>query len=140
MSKIFSLGVMTGTSCDGADLALLRIDRSRETLAHTATQSFPAPLRQRLRAAQAGRLNIPLTAALSRDYSAWLALVCRRMLAHKRVPATDVIIAIHGQTVWHAPERGISVQLLDPSIVAFQTGCTVTAAFRQPDLARGGQG
>ncbi len=140
MSKIFSLGVMTGTSCDGADLALLQIKQGDETLAHTASHSFPEPLRQRLRAAQAGKLDIPETAVLTRDYSAWLALVCRRTLTRWRVPASGVLIAIHGQTVWHAPERGISVQLLDPTIVAFQTGCTVTAAFRQPDLARGGQG
>ena len=85
-------------------------------------------------------LNVPDTAILTRDYSAWIGLVCRKSLTRWRVPPSKVIIGAHGQTVWHAPKRGISVQLLDPTIVAFQTGCTVMAGFRQPDLARGGEG
>lgn len=137
---IFSLGVMTGTSCDGADLAVLRFDRGGERLWKTASRDFPSKLRLRLREAQRGKLDIAETAALSRDYSAWIGSICRQALAGWKVPLRDTLIAVHGQTVWHAPERGISVQLLEPSLVSAITECTVTAAFRQPDLARGGEG
>ena len=140
MKTIYSLGVMTGTSCDGADAAGLAITNGRETLAHTATKSFSPALRKRLRTAQQGKLEIPEVARLTRDYSEWMAQFCEATLKRWNAPKAQTLIAIHGQTVWHEPESRISVQLVDPTIIAAKTGVTVTAYFRQPDLARGGQG
>lgn len=145
MKPIYCIGVMTGTSCDGADLAVLRITASRngkvkETALHFGGARFPHPLRTRLRQAQAGKLSIVASALLTRDYSRWLAKLCDRLISRWKISRSKILIAVHGQTVWHAPESSISVQLLDPSIIASVTNCTVTAAFRQPDLARGGEG
>lgn len=138
---------MTGTSCDGADLALLRFDikgASRgvktETLVHTASKNFPAALRAELREAQKGRMSIAETARLTERYSSWISEYCADALRRWRISPQDTLIAVHGQTVWHEPQNRISVQLLDASIVACATKCTVTFGFRQPDLARGGQG
>lgn len=144
LKPIYSLGVMTGTSCDGADLALLRLvgcgASVSESLEHTESQAFPSPLRARLREAQKGALNIGDSTALARDYSLWIGRLCSRMLASWRIPLRNALVAVHGQTAWHAPDRGISAQLVEPSIIAHATACTVASAFRQPDLARGGQG
>lgn len=140
MKTIYSLGVMTGTSCDGADAAGLAITDGRESLTHVANKKFSSALRQRLRVAQRGHLTIPEAARLTRDYSEWMATFCEATLKRWNAPRERMLLAIHGQTVWHQPKNRISVQLLDPTIVAAKTGVTVTACFRQPDLARGGQG
>lgn len=131
---------MTGTSCDGADIAVLEIGSRGERLLYSAEASFPSALRTRLRVAQTGQLDIRSTARLEKDYSEWLAQFCRRCLLKWKLPATRTLIAVHGQTVWHEPENGVSVQLVDPAVIAARTGLTVTAAFRQPDLALGGEG
>lgn len=140
---------MTGTSCDGADLAALKIELSenrviRETLEARLNAKFPSSLRQRLREAQKGGLPISAAAELTRDYSLWIGAFCARFLRRARIPMRKTAVAVHGQTVWHQPPRGnstgFSVQLADPAVVAHACACTVTAFFRQPDLARGGQG
>jgi anhydro-N-acetylmuramic acid kinase len=139
---------MTGTSCDGADLALLSLrPRGREwrdELVATATRPFPPGLRARLRAAQAGNGTVVETAILARDFSEWLGTLCASQLARwekRKIGARRLtLVSAHGQTIWHAPRERVSVQLIDPSILAFATGCTVASAFRQPDLARGGEG
>lgn len=134
---------MTGTSCDGADLALLEVHLAsgREKLVKTASRSFPRVLRDRLRQAQTGGIAVPDAAVLNRDYSRWLARFCDEALRSWQIKNRDnVVVSIHGQTIWHAPKQQVSVQLLDPAIVAHVTGCTVAACFRQPDLTRGGEG
>lgn len=144
MSTVYSLGVMTGTSCDGADFALLELRRSggawSERLVRAASRPFPAALRRRLRDAQSGRISLAEGAHLTRDYSGWLGANCAARLRAWKTPLSRTLIAAHGQTVWHEPQSAVSVQLLDPAVLSCATDCTVTAAFRQPDLARGGQG
>jgi anhydro-N-acetylmuramic acid kinase len=146
---VYALGVMTGTSCDGADAALLEFRKEggawKETLKQVASKKFPSELRTRLRKAQKGGLNIPQAAKLTQDYSIWLGKFCDALLKSWHTDRAQTLIALHGQTVWHEPQNkkipmGFSVQLLDPSIVAYFTRCTVTASFRQPDLARAGHG
>jgi anhydro-N-acetylmuramic acid kinase len=140
MKTIYSLGVMTGTSCDGADAAGLAITNNSEKLCFRLSRRFPAVLRARLRQAQRGTLSISQAARLTRDYSEWLSTFCDDAINSWRVPHNRTLLAIHGQTVWHEPESRISVQLLDPAIIANRTNITVTSAFRQPDLAQFGQG
>lgn len=140
---------MTGTSCDGLDAAALKIEFSgnrvtQETLESRFSAKFPSSLRRRLREAQKDRLSISAAAELTRDYSLWIGACCSRFLRQARIPVRKAAVAVHGQTVWHQPPRGtstgFSVQLADPAVVAHACGCTITAFFRQPDLARGGQG
>ncbi len=140
---------MTGTSCDGADLAALKIEFTgnritRETLGERLSAKFPSALRRKFREAQKGRLAISATAELTRDYSLWIGTLCARFLRRACIPMRKTTLAIHGQTIWHQPPHGVSsgfsVQLVDPAVIAHACHCTVTAFFRQPDLARGGQG
>src|SRR5581483_8465333 len=126
---------MTGTSCDGADLALLQVrghgKKTQEKFVCGTSQAFPQKLRLRLREAQKGTLRIREAAVLQRDYSIWIANLCRASLQRWKI--RSALIAVHGQTVWHEPpakELGFSVQLLDPTIIAYRTGCTVLSHFR----------
>lgn len=142
---LLSLGVMTGTSCDGADLALLRIARGprgdiRETFLGHGSFAFPSELRKQLLLAQTGVLRISPLLVLQKDYSRFLSDVIRRWIKSQKVSANKLILGVHGQTIWHQPEDHVSAQLLDPALISYETGCTVLSGFRQPDLARGGQG
>lgn len=142
-SSIYSLGVMTGTSCDGADCAILRLTQDKkgwhEKLIATASTSFPIALRKKLRDAQSGKITIRESSFLTREYSQWLGKVCARVLQKFHLSnRKNVLVAVHGQTLWHEPP--ISIQILDPALVSHYTRCTVVSGFRQSDLALGGQG
>lgn len=148
MSSFYSVGVMTGTSCDGADLAILKFDLQKnkwqEQFIAGMSSAFPQKLRSRLRNAQTGEINIPTTFELARDYSEFLSGFCHKAIQKYSLPKSQTILSIHGQTVWHQPplgkKLGFSAQLLDPYLIVVKTGLTVISGFRQPDLALGGQG
>jgi len=142
MGVVYGLGIMTGTSCDGADFALMSYSRKLgERLIATASIRFPSKLRLRLRNAQKGLIQVRECALLTRDYSRWLGDACNQVLK-QHLPSTKslVFIAAHGQTIWHMPEESVSVQLCDAATLVTITGKTVVFGFRQPDLAAGGQG
>lgn len=144
----FAIGVMTGTSCDGADLAVLCLKKTKgrwtEKLVYTLSKSYPTALRAKLREAQKDKLPMSAVAEVQKEYSEWIGALCKGVLTKRKIPTKLAVIGVHGQTVWHKPpaknKRGYTVQLVDPAIVAFITGVTVTSQFRQPDMARFGQG
>jgi len=132
---------MTGTSCDGADGAVLKIDpeTESESLYGTYSRKFPANLRLQLRKAQSGKLNIVDAGRIELLYSDWLAQFCSQVISKFKLNTARTLCSIHGQTVWHEPPR-FSIQLGEPARIAIKTGLTTIARFRQPDLALGGQG
>lgn len=145
MKTIFSLGLMTGTSCDGADLALssftLDANQVHENLLYTSSKSFPTALRSKLRTGQRGLLSLQELGELNVHYSKWLASVCVDFLKkHRHSQKWLTLLCVHGQTLWHDVERRFSFQLLEPAILAFATGLSVFSSFRQSDMARGGEG
>lgn len=142
------IGLMSGTSVDAVDAALVQVRGSGPTLkarllAFRETP-FPPDLRARVLAvceggttAEVCRLNFDLgelfaTAALAvAEQAGW------------RIEDVD-LIGSHGQTVSHLPPQGgragASLQLGEPSVIAARTGVTTVAEFRYRDLAVGGQG
>lgn len=140
-SRLYA-GVMTGTSLDGIDLGLIRVTAGRAERLDFAQAELPARLRQifaelhdpempaaLLRAAEAG-------IALAREISVLVASRRERWKGWGPVQA----IGVHGQTVVHRPERGVSIQVNAPAWIAEQTGIDVVSDFRSRDIAAGGQG
>ena len=137
------VGVMSGTSLDGLDIALLEV-ASETTPRLLASHYVPMPdaLRADLlalchsgadeiaRAEMAGQQWARLTA------EAVLTLLQREGIAPDRVRA----IGSHGQTIRHEPQRGFSVQIGNPALLAELTRITVVADFRRRDVAAGGHG
>lgn len=155
MGTIFnSVGVMTGTSSDGADFSTLEIeiDHSQnvvsEKLGPCFSISFPEKLRTRILSAQSGKISLKDYGKLQLDFSLWLSLRCREFLTKNKLAPRKTILAIHGQTVWHEPPArspsfehpGYSIQMIDAALIAQRTGFVTVSHFRQPDLALGGQG
>lgn len=143
MGSLF-VGLMSGTSLDGADAALVDFagGPSRIRTLSTAQVPFSDSLRGRLAALcgpgpdgldEAGACNLELAEVYARAVHACLESAAVR-------PPAVTAIGCHGQTVRHRPERGFTLQLGDPARLAEKTGIDVVADFRRRDMAAGGQG
>ncbi len=136
------VGLMSGTSLDGADAVLVDFSGAAPRILASATVGFEPALRAELLALnspgtdeidRAGRTGNALAEAYAR---AVLAVLSEAGAARDSVRA----IGCHGQTVRHRPERGYTVQIGNPARLAERTGIAVVADFRGRDLAAGGQG
>lgn len=139
------IGLMSGTSIDAVDAALVTFAAAQPQIEATATLAPPADLRaQLLQLPQADRLVALRTIGhLHERLGAWFADAAQAVMANAGVkPAAIAAIGSHGQTVWHEPSGDwpFSLQLGSASRIAAQTGCTVIADFRSADMAVGGQG
>ena len=141
----YYIGLMSGTSMDGIDAAVVSFDDHRVELYATANQQYPDALRQDLiRAA-----NTPVPDPIE-DLERLDVLVgehfrdaALRVLEASGVDAADVIaIGSHGQTVRHQPDAvaPYSLQIGNADVIAGGTGIVTVADFRNADIAAGGQG
>lgn len=146
------IGLISGTSADGVDAALVEIrgDRRRRAGFRLAcrqwlTRPYPAWLRAEVLSVASGE---PTTAgqlcrldfALAREFAAAVSEVCA---AAGIDPAGVDLLGSHGQTVWHQPATagaGCTLQLGQPQVIAELTGITTVGDFRPRDMAAGGQG
>ncbi len=136
-----TLGLMSGTSLDGVDGALVRWSGDTPTTLGFGSASFSATERAELLALQAPGENELHRAAMARILIARrYADVAKALLAD--APAGERVIAIgaHGQTIRHRPDLGYTVQLIDGALLAELTGVPVVCDFRSADVAAGGQG
>jgi anhydro-N-acetylmuramic acid kinase len=141
VSPLF-VGLMSGTSLDGADAALVDFSaRTPHTLAF-ATVPFTNELRDRILAlSSAGTDPLELSGTVSTELADLYARAVEAVLAGGGVDRKAVAaIGCHGQTVRHRPDLGFTIQLNDPARLAELTGIDVVADFRRRDMAAGGQG
>jgi len=146
---VLVIGLMSGTSADGVDAALVAWPDGPETrpfelLAFEETPFEPA-LQQRIHRLAAGRLPgaevLRELAALDVALGERFAAAARAVAERAGVPLERVAgIASHGQTVAHHPELRATLQIGDPSVIAERCGRPVAADFRPRDLAAGGEG
>jgi anhydro-N-acetylmuramic acid kinase len=130
------LGLMSGTSMDGIDAALLETDGERVTaFGPTLTRPYDEPFRERLRDILG--LDDP-SADLVRDLTLHHAEAVKALLGQAGQGAD--LIGFHGHTVLHRPEEGKTLQIGDGALLAEMTGIDVVGDFRSADVAAGGQG
>lgn len=148
------LGLMSGTSADGIDVALARVSGASphldaKLLGHTSSKFPPALRKEILRVAEqhpiaAGELS-QLNFRLGEVFAEAALAACRKFhVSPKRV----ALIGSHGQTIFHqgkpAPYLGhataSTLQIGEPSVIAARTGITTVGDFRSADIALGGQG
>lgn len=135
------LGVMSGTSLDGLDIALIE-QTSKTTLIATHYLSMPDELRAELLALCSADHDELARAALAEQH--WVRLTAEgiaTLLQQQNLsPAAIRAIGSHGQTVRHEPARGFTIQIGNPALLAELTGICVVSDFRRRDMAAGGQG
>jgi anhydro-N-acetylmuramic acid kinase len=136
-------GIMSGTSLDGIDVAIVEISGRRiETIGFQSTR-YPEPVRAAILAVSGGAGAAPADPDRTRSISALNfqlgELYARAVLrAVKRFGPVE-LIGCHGQTVYH--EGGVhTLQLGEPAVLAERTGVPVVSNFRARDIAAGGQG
>jgi anhydro-N-acetylmuramic acid kinase len=140
------IGIMSGTSLDGIDAAVVEISKARgqlriNTLAFASAEFSPS-LMQALQVLQSvcdDELHLSYLAANALA-DAYAQVAKEALHAANRPPNEVVAIGAHGQTIRHRPEHQYSVQLLNGARLAELTSIDVVCDFRAADLAAGGEG
>jgi len=136
------VGLMSGTSLDGADAALVDLSPSIPHTLAFATVPFPAALREQIMSlSEPGKDSLELAGRVSIELADLYARAVEAVLVGGGVTRGAITaIGCHGQTVRHRPDLGFTIQLNDPARLAERTGIDVVADFRRRDMAAGGQG
>ncbi|ROL87088.1 anhydro-N-acetylmuramic acid kinase [Pseudomonas chlororaphis] len=135
------IGVMSGTSLDGLDIALIE---QTPAIRLIATHYIPMP--ESLRAellglCASGPDEIARSAIAQQNWVKLAAEAIHSLLAQQKLKPADIrAIGSHGQTIRHEPTRGFTVQIGNPALLTELTGITVVSDFRSRDVAAGGQG
>ncbi len=134
------LGLMSGTSMDGIDAAVcdIKMARGMPQIKLVSSVHFPYPKKLRARlfslisgeesVAEVCRLNVAIGEAFSK--------AALKGMGQKKIK----LIGSHGQTLFHSPKTGSTLQIGSPAVIACKTGAPVWADFRSADMAGGGEG
>lgn len=138
--KTLVLGLMSGTSLDGVDLALCAFSQQagkpQFKILKAKTIAYTTEWKKRLEGAKS--LHAEEYFALHAQYGKFLGQCVNRFL--KQTATQPVAIASHGHTIFHQPRRGFSTQLGCGATLAATSGITTVCDFRSLDVALGGQG
>ena len=136
------VGLMSGTSLDGVDAALVDFSLAKPTVLATAYLPYTAELRDALLTLhQPASDELHQAAMLSQQLARIYAAAVESVLAKAGIAASGVrSIGCHGQTIRHQPLLGYTLQLNNPALLAELCGICVVADFRSRDIAAGGQG
>ena len=148
-TSVLAIGLMSGTSQDGVDVAL--IDTDGEAIAQfgaTACRPYTKAERTLLRRATAAAANLtertarPDIVAKAEQLvnDAHIEAVQSFLAANDLQPANLAAVGFHGQTLLHRPERGLTLQIGDGRTLAAHLGIPIVYDFRAADVAAGGQG
>lgn len=151
MMEKLAIGLMSGTSIDGIDAALVKISgfgiNTEVTLLHFLTVPFSPKVEQEIkRCMDIYQSNSALLSSMNFKLGALFANAAKRVCKEANIPLEKIdFIASHGQTIYHLPtENGdyvkSTLQIGEPAIIAYETGSTVISNFRAMDMAAGGEG
>ncbi|HLW43807.1 MAG TPA: anhydro-N-acetylmuramic acid kinase, partial [Candidatus Acidoferrales bacterium] len=145
-----ALGIMSGTSADGIDVALVRMAGRKASLENFAAFPFPRQVQKAILKLGEGR---PVTTGeisqlnflLGEIFASAALAACKKF---RVAPVQIDVIGSHGQTVFHQGAPSLfhgqriasTLQIGEPSVIAARTGITTVGDFRPADMAAGGQG
>ena len=147
--RLTALGLMSGTSMDGIDVAMIETD-GRDYVLRGPSRCYSYDQEQRIRLAAGLRAAAAIAGpeerpsgldVLERDLTHWHARAIESFFAECSVGRQKIdVIGFHGQTVLHRPRSRLTVQLGRGALLARLTGISVTNDFRSSDVAAGGEG
>ena len=141
MNKERYIGIMSGTSLDGVDVVLCEIDATSCNLLSSLEYPMPLELKSDILMMIEGKSTLEHVAQTDHRLGVLFTQAVGALLIRENIDASSIkAIGSHGQTLWHAPQNGVTMQLGDPNILAAKTGIPVVSDFRRKDVALGGQG
>ena len=141
LTNIF-IGLMSGTSLDGADAVACQIENEQIQFLGHAHQPYSTSLRKSLLSLlTSGSDEINRCGQAGIQLAHFYSEVIEKLLNELHLKANDICaVGVHGQTIRHCPELGFTVQLNNPALLAELCGIDVIADFRSRDMAAGGEG
>ena len=140
-SKIL-IGIMSGTSLDGIDIALTKIHKNKISVLDFLHVNYPSRLKENIL-----KLHFPEKNELEKSFllSNELAILTgkgiNRLLLKNNLSAKHIKgVGYHGQTIRHRPDKGYSSQIGNADLLSEITNLTVVSNFRNRDIAAKGQG
>lgn len=130
------VGLISGTSADGIDAAVVRFNCKGFTVLEHSTTPYPQEVRERLFEFFEDKATLREVARMDRRLGELFAQVVESL---KERHAID-LVASHGQTVCHLPEDGVTMQIGQGALIAKRSGLLTISDFRPDDMALGGQG
>lgn len=134
---------MSGTSADGVDAALVKIESGKVTFLDAASRPYPELLQNKLLALNtSGAVSLSDLVRLDVEIAIAFADTATTLVASAGGADRIVAIGSHGQTIFHQPDEPFpgTLQLGNASVIAKRTGVDTVADFRSADIACGGQG
>ncbi len=133
------LGLMSGTSLDGVDLAVCSFAESDKIeFEIKAVETIPYNQYWQKCLSDAHNLNASELTAFDIEYGKYLGELCKYFIGKSKLKVN--FIASHGHTIFHKPEKGISLQIGSGAAIAAMSGLICINDFRKTDIVLGGQG
>ena len=144
MADDLYIGLMSGTSLDGIDAALVHFEKEHTTVLETLCLPILSDLKDEIKSLINPTENeINRLMAIDVQLGKNFAEAAKQLINKAKVKKEDIAaIGSHGQTIRHLPtaKHPTTLQIADPNIIAEATGITTVADFRRRDMAAGGQG
>jgi len=137
------IGIMSGTSLDGVDIAYCEINTKNCNLIYSKEYSFPPELKEQILKSISSNVTLKSVGELDHKLGVLFADSVNTFIKEFNLNAKEITaIGLHGQTLWHEPESEtpFSMQLGDANIVCVKSNIKTVADFRRMDIANGGQG
>ena len=143
MTKLYkSIGLMSGTSMDGIDLALIESDGNKIIKSsHFDYMPYEHDFKKDLEALIYKAPRLTEIKEVERELTMLHIKLVNRFLERNNIKPSEIdIVAFHGHTILHDPKQGITWQIGNPHLLAHDVGIDVVADFRTRDVILGGQG
>lgn len=145
--KVYSIGLMSGTSLDGIDVCLASHENNHHELIAFRSYAYSDELKQKiLKASKLDTSNVQLICSLNKELGIQYVNAINKFLEDTNTNIDDIaFIANHGQTIWHNPESidgtyPSTLQIGDASYISYKLNKTVVFDFRSLDISAGGCG
>ena len=142
MSKLY-IGVMSGTSLDGADVVLCEINTKKCKLIKSLHYPYSKKLKTEILNTINKKTTLKQIGTLNIKLGKLFAKAINKLIDRYKIDISNIeAIGLHGQTLWHNPDKKypFSMQLGDPNTLSSKTGIKVVNDFRSMDMANGGEG
>jgi anhydro-N-acetylmuramic acid kinase len=138
----YYIGLMSGTSIDAIDAALVELNSNQCKLIGHHSQPIPAELKESLLSLiEPGNDELARMMECDVELGKLFAEAANELIKKSNLSAKQIMaIGSHGQTLRHYPDKATTLQIGDANIIAQLTGITTVADFRRRDMASGGQG